>query len=232
MPLRGTWPPVSIITNVVEREPGDRQDRGDPVAAVEDVHRVLVLAAADEEHGHDRGQQAEGTHDEREEDPGLGFGQPQLGGDAPHGHAQDHGADVLGRGRLEQVGAAAGAVADVVADEVGDHAPRCADRLPGCPLRPCRRGRRPRRPPWCRYRRRAGRTAPRSWRRSRSRRSGTAPAPGFGDAAEGREDAVHAEQRQGHDQEAGDGAAAHGDLHRVARGCAAPPRRCAGWPAR
>ena len=36
--------------------------------------------------------------------------------------AQDHRADVLGGGRLEQVGAAAGAVADVVADEVGDHA--------------------------------------------------------------------------------------------------------------
>ncbi len=36
------------------------------------------------------------------------------------GDAQDHRADVLGGGRLEEVGAAAGAVADVVADEVGD----------------------------------------------------------------------------------------------------------------
>ncbi len=34
--------------------------------------------------------------------------------------AEDHGADVLGGRRLEQVGAAAGAVADVVADEVRD----------------------------------------------------------------------------------------------------------------
>ena len=34
--------------------------------------------------------------------------------------AEDHGADVLGGRRLEQVGATAGAVADVVADEVGD----------------------------------------------------------------------------------------------------------------
>ena len=34
--------------------------------------------------------------------------------------AQDHGADELGHGRLEDVGATAGAVADVVPDEVGD----------------------------------------------------------------------------------------------------------------
>ena len=34
---------------------------------------------------------------------------------------EDHRADDLGGGRLEQVGTAAGAVADVVADEVGDH---------------------------------------------------------------------------------------------------------------
>ena len=40
--------------------------------------------------------------------------------DGEHRDAQDHRADVLGGGRLEQVGAAAGAVADVVADEVGD----------------------------------------------------------------------------------------------------------------
>ena len=36
--------------------------------------------------------------------------------------AEDHGADVLGGGGLEEVGAAAGAVADVVADEVRDDA--------------------------------------------------------------------------------------------------------------
>ena len=47
-------------------------------------------------------------------------------------------------------------------------------------------------------------------------------------AAEGGEDAAHAEQAERDHQEAGDGAAAHGDLHRARRGCAAPPRRCAG----
>ena len=36
------------------------------------------------------------------------------------GDAEDHGADVLGRGRFEEVRATAGAVADVVAHEVGD----------------------------------------------------------------------------------------------------------------
>ena len=51
-----------------------------------------------------------------------GFGQPQLGRDLEHRDAQDHGADVLGGGGLEQVRAAAGAVADVVADEVRDDA--------------------------------------------------------------------------------------------------------------
>ena len=43
-------------------------------------------------------------------------------GDREDADAEDHRADVLGRGGLEQVGAAAGAVADVVADEVRDDA--------------------------------------------------------------------------------------------------------------
>ena len=82
-----------------------------------------VSRAADEEHRDDRGQQPEGADDEREEDPGLGV--RPAGRDsaiAIDRDAEDHGADVLGGGRLEQVGATAGAVADVVADEVRDHA--------------------------------------------------------------------------------------------------------------
>ena len=51
-----------------------------------------------------------------------GLGQPAALAMAYTRDAQDHRADVLGSGRLEQVGAAAGAVADVVADEVGDDA--------------------------------------------------------------------------------------------------------------
>ena len=51
-----------------------------------------------------------------------GFGQPAAIGDGEDRDAQDHRADVLGGGRLEQVGATAGAVADVVADEVRDDA--------------------------------------------------------------------------------------------------------------
>ncbi len=61
---------------------------------------------------------AERAQHEREEDP-LGFGQPAV--TRVDGDAEDHRADVLGRHRLEEVGAAAGAVADVVADEVRDH---------------------------------------------------------------------------------------------------------------
>ena len=51
-----------------------------------------------------------------------GLGQPAGDRDRVDGDAEDHGADVLGGRRLEQVGAAAGAVADVVADEVRDDA--------------------------------------------------------------------------------------------------------------
>ena len=51
-----------------------------------------------------------------------GLSQPALRSDGVDADAEDHGPDVLGGGRLEEVGAAAGAVADVVADEVGDDA--------------------------------------------------------------------------------------------------------------
>ena len=97
------------------------QQGRDPVAAVEHVHRILGLLAADEEDRDDRGQQPEGAHHEREEDPGLGVGPAGSHGDGVDGDAQDHRADVLGGGRLEQVRATAGTVADVVADEVGHH---------------------------------------------------------------------------------------------------------------
>ena len=51
-----------------------------------------------------------------------GLGQPAATGNRVDRDAEDHRADVLGGGGLEQVGAAAGAVADVVADEVRDDA--------------------------------------------------------------------------------------------------------------
>ena len=52
-------------------------------------------------------------------------------------------------------------------------------------------------------------------RRSRSRRSGTGACAGCVEAAVEGEDRRHAEQRQGDDQEAGDGAAAQRDLDRL-----------------
>ena len=51
-----------------------------------------------------------------------GFGQPDASAIEIDRDAQDHRADVLGGSRLEQVGTAAGAVADVVANEVRHHA--------------------------------------------------------------------------------------------------------------
>ena len=52
----------------------------------------------------------------------VGIRPAGVEGDREDADAEDHRADVLGGGRLEQVGAAAGAVADVVADEVRDDA--------------------------------------------------------------------------------------------------------------
>ena len=105
-----------------ERQRHDAQQGGDPIPAVEHVHRVFGFLAADEEDRDDRGQQAEGADNQREEDPGLGVRPAGRQRDRIDRDAQDHRADVLGGGRLEQVGAAAGAVADVVANEVRHHA--------------------------------------------------------------------------------------------------------------
>ena len=87
-------------------------------------------SAADEEDRDDRRQEAEGADDEREEDPGLRIGPAGGLGDREDPDPEDHRADVLGGGRLEEVRAAAGAVADVVADEVRHDA-----RVPGIVLR-------------------------------------------------------------------------------------------------
>jgi hypothetical protein len=104
-------------------EAGDRQDRGDVVAAVQGGHRVGVLLRLDHEDADDRGQQAERAGHEREEHDAHDSGREphalllEGGGER---RAEDHGADVLGGRGLEQVRAAAGAVADVVADEICD----------------------------------------------------------------------------------------------------------------
>jgi len=73
-------------------------------------------------HRDDRGDETEGSNDQREEDPRRGVRPVVLDGQGVDADAQDHGADVLSRGGLEEVGAAPGAVADVVAHEVGDDA--------------------------------------------------------------------------------------------------------------
>ena len=62
----------------------------------------------------DRGEETARARDEREDDCRDSEARKQR-------NAEDHRADVLGGGGLEEVGAASGAVADVVADEVGDH---------------------------------------------------------------------------------------------------------------
>src|SRR5205085_2766782 len=83
-------------------------DRRDPVTAIEHVHGVLVLAAPDEEDRDDRRQQPEGPNDEREEDPGRWVRPAGADRDGVDADAQDHRADVFGRGRFEQVRAPTG----------------------------------------------------------------------------------------------------------------------------
>ena len=146
-----------------------------------------------------------------------GFGQPAAERDGEDRDAEDHRADVLGGGRLEQVGATAGAVADVVADEVRDHA-RVAGIVLGDALldladevRPDVGG--------------LGVDAAAELGEQRDERGAEAEADdeerrlGDGHVAEERgvqrEDAPHAEERQGDDEEAGDGPAAHRDLDRL-----------------
>ncbi len=97
---------------------------GDVIAAVEGLHRIFLVVDLDGQHSDRGGDDTEGARDEREQqDPdegevlrrkevGVGFVQPGR---------QDHGADVLGRRRFEQIGAAPRAVADIVAHQVGNH---------------------------------------------------------------------------------------------------------------
>src|SRR5205823_9262557 len=65
----------------------------------------------DADHARDK---PEATHHQREDDP------RDVMRDQVDRYAEDHRADVLGGGRLEEICAAAGAVADIVADQVRD----------------------------------------------------------------------------------------------------------------
>ncbi len=155
------------------RSPATDEDRGDQVAAVEAVHRVLVLAAVHEEDADDGREQAEGARDEREEDPRppaetTGYSaMPRIMAptfsaavDSKRSAPRPAQSPTLSPTRSAITaglrGSSSGMPASTLPDEVGAR----------------------RRRPWCRCRRRAGRTARRSWRRSRSRRSGAAPPRG------------------------------------------------------
>ena len=194
-----------------DQQAHDRQGGRDPVAAVEHVHRVLVLASADEEDGHDGRQQPEGADHQREEDPGLRVGPLGQRGDGVHADAQDHRADVLGGGRLEQVGATAGAVPDVVADEVRDDrgvarvvlgdalldlAHEVRADVGGLGVDPA-----------AELGEEGHERGPEAIADDQERRLLR-----LVEAAEGDEHAVHAQERQGDHQEARHRAAAHGDL--------------------
>ena len=107
--LRGGHQPIAA-----DAEADARQHRGEVIPLVERLHRVAVFVRLHHHDADDGCQQAEGAHDQRKQHA-L---QPEVG---IQRHAQDHGADVLGRRGLEQIGAAAGAVAHVVAHQIGNH---------------------------------------------------------------------------------------------------------------
>ena len=177
MPLAPTLPDGLHGLAGDERQRDDGQDRRRPVAAVEDVHRVLILFAADEERDRDDGgQEAERADDEREEDPGRRV--RPAGRLARWCTRRRPGSwRRCSRRRSTRTGRRRGRRSRRRCRRRGPRSrPRCGGRPRGCPSRPCRRGRSRRPRPWCRCRRPAGRTGRRSWRRSRSRRSGTAPA--------------------------------------------------------
>ena len=88
--------------------------RGNPVTAVQSIHRVFVAPDA---HGHDAddaGDQTEGTDHQGENNPGYIF-EIQVKCDT-----EDHRADVFSGGRFKKVGAAAGAITDVITHQVGN----------------------------------------------------------------------------------------------------------------
>ena len=197
-----------------EREASDREQGRHPVAAVEHVHGVLVLAATDEEHGDDGRDQPEGTYHQGEEDPGLGMGPAGSAGDAVDRDAEDHGPDVLGGSRLEQVRAAARAVTDVVPHQVR-HDARVARIVlwdPRLDLPHQVRG----------DVRRLG-VDPAAELREERDEAGAEPVPHdqerslvrMGEAAVQREHRVHAEERQGDHQEPGHRTATKRGLHRA-----------------
>src|SRR5260370_18710888 len=110
-----------------QEDADDRDGAGDEIANVELVHRYFAGVSASSlvrlgddgganpEQADGRGDQAEGAHYEREENPA------QVMGESVERHAQDHSADVFGGGGLEEVRATTGAVTHVVAHEVGDN---------------------------------------------------------------------------------------------------------------
>ena len=176
-----------------------------------------VFLPADEEDRDDGRQQPEGTDDEREEDPGLGVRPAGRDRDRVDGDAQDHRADVLGGGRFEEVGTAAGAVADVVADEVRDDA-RVAGIVLGDALLDLTDEVRAdvgglRVDAAAELGEQGDERGPEAEADDEERRLGDGHIRHDG-LVQG-EDALHAEERQRDDEEAGDGATAHRDLDRL-----------------
>ena len=205
----GQQPPAAL-QHVVHGpgKAGQRQQGGDVVAAVERVHRVLIFAAVHHQHADEAGDQVDGVNDQGKEDALDAEDRIERG-------PQNHGADIFRCGRFEDVRAAAGAVAHVVAHQVGDDGRVARIVFGDAGLDFAHQvgahvGR-------------LGIDAAAELGEERDQRRAKAKADQLIrnvlrilQSAEEEEQAAHAEQREADDHQAGDGAAAQGDLQGAA----------------
>ena len=108
---------VADVDEGDEQRADERQRAGDEEALVDRLEGVgLALLRLHEEDADDRGDDADGTSGEREDQAERRVGADRV----ERGDAEDDRGDEGDLVALEQVGGHAGAVADVVADVVGD----------------------------------------------------------------------------------------------------------------
>ena len=110
-----TQQPPAALQHVVHgpRKAGQGQQRGDVVAAIQCIHRVLIFPAMHHKNADEAGHQVDSVHDEGKQDAFDAEDGIKCG-------PENHGTDVFCGGGFEDVRSAAGTVAHVVAYQVCD----------------------------------------------------------------------------------------------------------------
>ena len=98
-----------------EKHADNGQGNGNIIAAVEGIHRVLVTPNTHAEDTYHAGNNAEGTHHQREENPG------NIAGNGIDSNTQYHSPDILSGSRFKEVGTTPGTVANIVAHQISDN---------------------------------------------------------------------------------------------------------------